>query len=415
MYVGKVPGVASPELKAGYGELSLKVNTKREKYGDAFAEARILYGLQDHEQRVFLSLREAYVNAYLGPLDLRLGQQIVVWGRADAFNPTSNISPLDLSIHSPVEDDRRLGNVGLRAFLNFSPMRLEGVWMPLYVPAELPSGVFPDYVRQVDPIFPDTSLENSLGGARLHLELPSVEASVSYLYGYAPLPGFSVDSLIGGADYEIRVARNAYQHQVIGADFSTAFGDAFALRGEVAYRKPKNWEEEYWSPRPDLQYVLGVDRTFGTVNVIAQYMGRYVFDWELEEPQNQLSEPQLIQALIDLTEMPSPDNYATAIAAITEEVKKRNQILFSQRHQVQHMATVRIEWLLAHDTLSLSALGMMNFTTKEWLLFPKAAYKLSDALSATIGAEAYSGPDETLFGLIEAELSAGYAELRYSF
>jgi hypothetical protein len=100
---------------------------------------------------------------------------------------------------------------------------------------------------------------------------------------------------------------------------------------------------------------------------------------------------------------------------IAAELVVRNQILFGQRADVQHMATVRIEWLLAHDTLSISTLGMMNFTTKEWILFPKVAYKVSDALSATIGAEGYSGPEETLFGLIEAELSAGYAELRYSF
>jgi hypothetical protein len=411
VWVGKYPGVAQPEVKAGYGEFSLKINTKREKYGDAFAEARVRYGLQDHEQRVFLDLREAYVNAYLGPVDLRLGQQIVIWGRADAFNPTSNIAPLDLRIRSPVEDDRRLGNVGLRAFLNFEPMRLEGVWMPLYVPAELPSGIFPDYVVQVDPQFPDTSIESSLGAVRLHLELASFETSVSYLHGYAPLPGFVLDSFTGGPSYQIRVSRTAYQHDVFGFDFSTAFGDAFALRGEAAYRKPTNWEEEFWSPHPDLQYVLGVDRTFGTVSVIAQYMGRYVFDWQLEEPLNPVNEALLIR----IGETPSDENYAEGVVRITDELRKRNQILFGQRADVQHMATVRIEWLLAHDTLSLSALGMMNFTTKEWLLFPKAAYKLSDALSATVGAEAYSGPEDTLFGAVEAELSAGYAELRYSF
>ena len=416
MWVGKVPSVAAPELKAGYGEASLKLNTKREKYGDAFAETRVMYGLVDHEQRVFLSLREAYVNAYLGPLDLRLGQQIVVWGRADAFNPTNNISPLDLTVRSPIEDDRRLGNVGLRSFLNFEPVRIEGVWMPLYVPAELPSGIFPEYVVQADPVFPDTSLENGLGAVRVHLELPAFETSVSYLHGYAPLPGFLLDRLEGGVDYQVVISRAAYQHDVFGFDFSTAFGDAFALRGEAAYRRPTNWENEYWSPRPDLQYVVGVDRTFGTVSVIAQYMGRYVFDWELEEPPGNFTESQLIQALIDLGEDEgNPDNYATAFAAVSEVLRERNQVLFSQRHEVQHMATVRLEWLLAHDTLSISALGMMNFTTKEWLVFPKISYKMSDSLSTTIGAEGYSGSEDTLFGLIEAELSAGYAELRYSF
>ncbi|HVR20418.1 MAG TPA: DUF1302 family protein, partial [Polyangiaceae bacterium] len=82
-FVGKETQGNRAEAKAVYGELSLKVNTPREKYGDAFAEARLRYGLQDVEQKVFIDVREAYVNAYFGPLDLRLGQQIIVWGRAD--------------------------------------------------------------------------------------------------------------------------------------------------------------------------------------------------------------------------------------------------------------------------------------------------------------------------------------------
>ena len=77
--------------------------------------------------------------AYLGPVDLRLGQQIIVWGRADALNPTNNLTPVDFRIRSPIEDDIRLGNVGARAFLRLSPVRLEGVWMPVYLPTELPT------------------------------------------------------------------------------------------------------------------------------------------------------------------------------------------------------------------------------------------------------------------------------------
>jgi hypothetical protein len=90
-------------------------------------------------------------------------------------------------------------------------------------------------------------------------------------------------------------------------------------------------------------------------------------------------------------------------------------MLFSQLHEVQHLATVRLEWLTLHDTLSLAALGFVNFSTKEWLLFPKLAYQLSDSLSASLGAEIFAGPDGTLFGLIDEQLSAGYAELRYGF
>jgi hypothetical protein len=411
VFVGKVPGDARAETKAAYGELALKINTPKETYGDAFAEARIRYGLMDHEQRAFLDLREAYVNAYVGPLDLRLGQQIIVWGRADAFNPTNNTSALDLSMHSPVEDDRRIGNVALRAFLNFEPFRLEGVWQPIYVPSELPGGFVPDFVTLSTPI-PDLRVDKSLGGGRLHLEVPAFEASVSYLYGYAPMPGFALASFLTGRFPEVHVERRPYTHHVVGADFSTAFGEVFALRGEAAYRRPVDWENTLWAPRPDLQYVAGVDRNFGSVSVIAQYMGRYVFDWALVPDS---SDPVNEDALRNFGDVITPQIEAEIAARINSQLAPLNQTLYSQRHEVQHLATLRIEWLLLHDTLSLSALGMMNFTTEEALLFPKLMYKMSDALSTSIGAELYSGPERTLFGLIEAELSAGYAELRYAF
>jgi hypothetical protein len=52
MFVGKVPGFRTGVLKAGYGELALKLAATRQTYGDAFAEARLQYGLMGAEQRL---------------------------------------------------------------------------------------------------------------------------------------------------------------------------------------------------------------------------------------------------------------------------------------------------------------------------------------------------------------------------
>jgi hypothetical protein len=58
---------------------------------------------------------------------------------------------------------------------------------------------------------------------------------------------------------------------------------------------------------------------------------------------------------------------------------------------------------------------MFNFTTKEWLVTPRIGYRMTDAMTAYLGAQIFKGPNDTLFGLIDQTLSAGYAELRYSF
>jgi len=413
VFVGKVPGFDQGILQAGYGELALSVDARDGSIGSAHAEARVRSGLQAGERELSLDLREAYVDAYLGPVDLRVGQQIIVWGRADGINPTNNLMPFDLRVRSPIEDDRRVGNFGLRAFYNLSPVRLEGVWLPLYVAAHYPPIALPEYVVMRAARFPEPELEKGLGAGRVHVELAAFEASISYVRGYAPLPGIALRDFTVGVDPpEVRVARTAYAQHVVGFDASTALGDVLTLRAEAAYRRPDGYQDRVYAARPDVQYVVGVDRTFGSISVIAQYIGRYVLDWAREDGPEDPIEPETLARFME----PLPRSLRASITqSIEDELAMRNQIVFQQTARVQHMASLRVEWLALHDTLSLSALGYVNFSTREWLAFPKLGYRISDAMTAYLGAELYVGPDHTLFDLIDGQLTAGYAELRYAF
>ena len=412
VYAGKVPGSGQSDLKAGYGEVSLIARTAKSAFGDGFAETRLRYGRQGDVQQTFLEVREAYVNAYLGPVDLRLGKQVIVWGRADVLNPTNNLTPNDLRIRSPIDDDRRIGNVAARAFLRLAPLRFEGVWVPFYVPSELPQVFLPEFVNFGTPVYPDPLLRNGLGAGRIHLELPSFEMSVSYLQGPAPLPGLTLTGLTFDPNTpSVLVSRTAYRQQVVGFDFSTAIGTLVAIRGEAAYRRPFNYQERIYNPRPDLQYALGADHTFGSVSVIAQYLGRYAFDWQKQTGAATELDPNVLKMDPGLGE----SYRKTYTATINDQLAKTNQILFTQTARVQHLATVRVEWLTLHDTLSLSLLGLVNVTTKEWLAAPKLGYRLSDTLTAYLGAEILTGPKDTLFGIVDQTLSAGYAELRSTF
>jgi hypothetical protein len=205
------------------------------------------------------------------------------------------------------------------------------------------------------------------------------------------------------------IARTAYKQQVVGFDFSTAIGDLVALRGEVAYRKPYDYQTQINAPKPDLQYAIGGDHNFGSVSLIVQYLGRYTFDWVKE---NGPADTSLTTAMLT---KPDLVDTRTANGAVDANLRKTNQILFSQTEKVQHLATARVEWLTAHDTLSLSALGMYNFSTKEWLASPRIGYRLSDSMIAYVGGEVLTGPSGTLFGLVDQQLSAGYVELRSTF
>ncbi|MFC1890529.1 hypothetical protein ACFL4G_12320 [Thermodesulfobacteriota bacterium] len=411
LWVGRVPDESDDEeaeVKAGYGEVSLKLRLRKGADGDGFAEFRISEGVADGEEETDLDLREAYINLYAGPFDIRFGHQIIVWGRADGINPTNNLTPYDRRVRSPDEDDYRLANFGLRAWYNIDDFRVEGVWMPTYAESHFPEFSLDGPIELGTPDYPGNGLSGGLGALRLNYEGPGFDASLSYLYGYAPFPGveFRDLSIYLLKPPVIRLGMKAYRHHVIGFDFSTTMMERYGLRGEAAFRRPLGYEGREYIPDPDLQYVLGVDREFagGDVMVIAQYIGRTTLDWEA------ITNPGLldngIRAWTPMSEI---------ICLVRDEVALANRMINGQLEEVSHSAMTRVEWKLLQETLSLELLGVYNFTTEELLLRPKVSYDIVDALEVVAGAELLTGPDGTLYGMIERSQSAAYIQVKASF
>lgn len=412
-FVGKTVGYVQPDIKAAYGEAALFVDARKGSVGRGVADLRLRYGFDGSQVVTRLDVREAYADWFLGRLDVRMGQQIIVWGRADGINPTNVLTPIDMRVRSPNEDDRRMGNVGLRLNLDLRPVRVETVWMPLFVPTQWPALDIGSDIEIAQPEYPSPRLANGLGAGRVHLELPSFEMSGMYAYGHATLPGLTYQ------DYDliseppvVRISRTAYQHHVAGFDFSTAIGDLFGLRGEAAYRLPIDYDTTIHTPNPDLQYVAGVDREFGNLSLIAQYYGRYVFDWqELPDPRYDVD----LAELAALEQPLSPLVEEQFLGSVNDQLAIRNRILHAQIKPVQHSISLRAEYKALHERLIVSAFGMGNVSTGEWLLYPKVAYSITDGLLASLGGEIYMGPTDTLLGLVDEALSAGYIELKAMF
>lgn len=468
MYIGKMPEYSRVEIKSGYGELGLKLKVSKATYGDAYGEVRFQGGyLNDQsylgqptdtppqgtdigEFDTRIKLREAYVNAYIGShFDLRFGYQIIVWGRADGINPTNNLTPVDLRVRSPEEDDRRLGNLALRMNLNFSPIRIEGIWVPMYAPSYMPKIGLADSIVFDDPKYPSMDISKGIYAAKIHLLLSQVEMSVSYLYGYSLQPGLSQvsnnlvqvaediaynndpgpDGLRTLDDPQVHIARTAYQHQVIGFDFSTDIAGKVGLRGEFAFKSPMDFkkaappyedelDEQVAVPNPELYYVLGIDKTFGNVSLIAQYVGKTILKWDEVPDGDPVDLNNLTQVLEDT--VGGSTNVSNIMTAginnsVYRELKNKNRLIQGQTEQYQHAVSGRIEWKTLHDSLSLSAFGMVNISTLEWLVYPKIAYSITDAMWVTVGGEIYQGPSDSLFGYIEEILTAGYTELKIAF
>ncbi len=396
LYVGKVPDRNDAEIKSGYGEASLKLRLRKQDFGDAFAEVRFRRGHEFRKNISEINLREAYVNAYLGFFDFRIGHQIVVWGRADGWNPTDNITPRNMLIRSPDEDDRRLANFLIRSHYNRHPIRFEAIWVPSYSPSYIPTDLisFPPGITLGDPVYPDSRLKNSAFAFRLNLELPSIDGSLSYFNGHNPLPGLTADfPEILTNEVILNVFHKSYRIHIIGGDFSTVVAGSFGLRGELAFRIPHQDHKEHMHvPNPDLQYVVGIDKELvENFSVIFQYIGRYVFDFsELEEP-------------------------STPYERLRYVIARKNRLITFQQYDLSHSFSCRAAWDLLNETMTIEAFGMVNFTSNEILFRPKMSYDVADALTFSLGAELYSGPDDTLFELIDSTLNAVFMELKASF
>ena len=182
----------------------------------------------------------------------------------------------------------------------------------------------------------------------------------------------------------------AYRLTVFGGDFSTTIG-AYGVRGEFAARKPDgDYKACTYIPNPDLQYIAGLDREFGNFSIIFQDLGKYVYNFST------LNKPLIPEETAD---------YKIALW---------NRMLASQLKKTTHSVSVRPAWTLLHETLSCEILGMYNVTTEELYLKPKLTYDIADDLSLTFGGMLYSGPDETLFGMLDTSMSSIFTEIKIS-
>jgi len=218
----------------------------------------------------------------------------------------------------------------------------------------------------------------------------------------------------------------AYRHRVLGFDFSTSLGEFAGLRGEAALRFPwKTGQEGYEHvPLPEVQYVLGLDKEIGDFYLIVQYVGKYVRDYQELRPTGLMELIDRMAAGETITDLLIEAQDDEELAALLEgimadpegaaltEVKIKNRMIAGQLEQVYHQAFARIQWNLLHETLSLEVAGMYNFSTEEWMLRPKLSYSIADGLDLIAGAVIYGGPDDTLFGMVDEIMSAGYLELK---
>ncbi len=333
-------------------------------------------------------LRQGYLDLTTGPLDLRIGKQLIVWGRADRINPTDNLTPRDFTLLVPEDDDQRFGVSGLKTTLHARDIKVTGIWLPVFSPDKIPLGTQPFVTfREITPSF---ALGRGQWAARLEQTGRTVDWSLSYFDGFDRFPDLGVGRVVAGpfAPPIVEVLLQHHRLRVIGADAATTL-QRFGLRGEMAYtftqdRSGRNPEIK----NPYFFLVLGADRTFlDDLNVNLQYIFRAIVNFR------------------DPTGIGNPIQRSVAID---------NATINSQLDRFQHAASARVSHRWLNETLEVEVGGVYGFTRGDYAIRPKVTYAFTDRLKGTVGGDVFRGPRPSFFGRIQ-EASTAYAELKFSF
>jgi hypothetical protein len=403
----------NPGISSLYSEAGLLVEYQPDNRFDLFSEIRFRSGYEYEEYLVQPQIRELYGELHLGRFDLRAGQQVVAWGRADAFNPTDNITPRDYFVRSPEPDDMRIGNYLFRATFRINDfLSLEGIWVPLYRYSVYRYDLFdmPDFVSFYQPDYVTWGSNGGNAAVKLDYFFPAIDGSVSIFNGYDPQAGIGVRNMnldfVSGLSLSLQP--EPFRQTTIGTDFATTAGK-YGLRGELGLRIPgKDYEEKIFTPQTDLRYVIGIDRSIGKFNLLVQYSGQWIPGFKPMPDLYMFSDSESLP-------IPEPFSFYELNKSLDEQIRGFNGLIFGQTHRISHVLMIRPSVSLLFETLKCELFASYNLNTEEYNIDGRLSYKFNDRLGVTIGGQYFDGPDITMYDMIRPVFSGGYMELRYSF
>ena len=342
-----------------------------------------------------LKLREAYIDWKGEMLALRIGRQIVSWGKADDIQITDVLNPRDESSFVASDyNESKLGIDAVRLSLLTEKTQIDAYWIPFFTPSILPlakgnplhSRVFPEEVDGIGINYPEKYDDFELPEKRLSKSELALRASTYTsvadlsLYGFygwedLPLIRYNPNIVFGDGEdmpatsYSIDVTGEYKRMYMIGADAAIPAGD-FVFRLEGAYFPKRHFQTDVNS-----QLFMYSEDSRPASKRKNQVLGLAGLDW-------------------------TPSGGWTITAQyVADGVIDHDSDL--ERKQFEHQATLSIEKSILNETLTIMASGALDlwdFSTASEL---ELDYKLTDAITLSLIGDLYlEGPDgkEGLYG-----------------
>lgn len=309
-------------------------------------------------------LREGYVGYTRGPLDLRLGRQIITWGVGDLFF-VNDIFPKDWeSFFSgrPMEY-LKSGVNAARVRHSGRSLNAEFVAIPFFTPDNLPSArrffffdpfaAVPDQQEEK----PAARLANAEIALRLYRSLADFDISVYAYRGYWRTPGVRPDDLISPTTAtrfypELSIYGASAQRGVFGGVLSLETG-YYDSREDRRGNDPAIPNSQ-WRLLAGYQRELAQDFTAG-VQAYAELMGQY-------------------------------RAYRDSLPAG-----------ISRQDRIRGVVSTRLTKLLKYQTWTLSLFAAYSPSDRDYFLQPEVTHKVLDNLSLSSGLNVLGGKSEATF------------------
>ena len=323
------------------------------------------------------SLHEAWFDYVGDGWDMRLGRQIIIWGKADGVQITDLVSPPDYTEYITRDlDEIRLPVTAAKFRLLGDVAVTEFIWIPFFKAAVLADSENP--WQQVDRAAlwheaveePDDSLASGEFATRMSLYVSGLDLAFSAFYTWDDFATWHRHVGERDGSDELYYTPRHHRLTVFGAEFSRPQGD-FVFRGEAAA-------------------LLG--RYFEVKNSDHNPVKRNLFNWLLG---------------YDWT----PGNQWTLMTQISGSSVNNAEPLLRDRHTL--LLTLNIKKKLLRETVTLSNMLYYSVNDKGVLDRAQMQYEVSDGVVFYLGLDLFDGVSGT-FNTYRGN-SQLWCKLRYSF
>ncbi|MFH2130501.1 MAG: DUF1302 family protein [bacterium] len=250
-----------------------------------------------HNKEKEIDLRQSYMDIRLETVDIRIGKQQIVWGKADGVFITDVISPKDLSEYLlPDFEEIRMGVQALKVDYYMGNNSLEFVWVPDFTPTRMPAEDSIWYVQRSFPVTPvfdysKQKVPSNFGNSELFLKFSAMTSLIDFevmagsMWDDDPTLHVTQSMSTSTGQPVLTVTPEHHRLELAGGSFSTALG-GMVFRGESAYYRGKYFNSEDPALKDRVvkkdyaHFLLGLDFTLLDIRMSAQFIERQIQDFD---------------------------------------------------------------------------------------------------------------------------------------